>query len=185
MSTSTTVQITAEIPPNPNTLKFVVNRTLLGSGNVDFPDREKAKESPLASRLFEVPQVAGVFVGTNFITVTKAPEADWNGLIAAVTDTIRGVLNSGGDVVGRADEAGAASADPIERRIREILDREIRPAVAMDGGDITFIGYRDGVVTLHLRGSCSSCPSSIMTLKMGVENRLRSEIPEIREVQQL
>jgi Fe-S cluster biogenesis protein NfuA len=179
------IQLTAEITPNPNTLKFVVNRKLLEHGSIDYPDREKAQESPLAARVFELPSVAGVFIGTNFVTVTKTPEADWNQLVGTVAETLKDALASGETVVGAAEASEEATDDPVARRVREILDREIRPAVAMDGGDIRFIGYKDGVVTLHLRGSCSSCPSSIMTLKMGVENRLRSEIPEIKEVVQM
>lgn len=183
---NTAVQISAEITPNPNTLKFVVNRQLLPSGSLDYTDREKAKDSALASRLFDVPSVAAVFIGTNFITVTKAPEADWNSLVATVAEVIRNSLASGEKFSGPAETAAAGGpADPIERKIREILDREIRPAVAMDGGDINFIDYKEGIVTLHLKGSCSQCPSSIMTLKMGVENRLKSEIPEIKEVVQV
>jgi NFU1 iron-sulfur cluster scaffold homolog, mitochondrial len=175
------IQISAETTPNPNTLKFVVNRQLLKSGGVDFPDKEKAKGSPLAVKLFEVASVRGVFVGTNFITVTKSEDIPWKDLALNVTDLIRESLQSGLHV----DEEiihEQKDMDPIERKVRDILDREIRPAVAMDGGDILFKRYIDGVVTLHLRGSCSSCPSSVMTLKMGVENRLRSVIPEIKEV---
>lgn len=185
MNTSPSLQISAEVTPNPNTLKFVVNRNLLEHGSVDFPDKEKAKESPVASQLFELDSVNGVFIGTNFITVTKSPEADWNQMVGPVADKIRTVLNSTSSVVAKAEVSSKESEGPIEQKIREILDREIRPAVAMDGGDITFLSYREGVVTLHLQGSCSSCPSSIMTLKMGVENRLRSEIPEVKEVVQV
>ncbi len=179
------VQISAEVTPNPNTLKFVVNRTFFEFGSMDFPDREKAQESPLASKLFEIPSVAGVFIGTNFITVTKTVEADWNALITPVVNMIRALLGTGESVIGKGDGAQSTTSDPVESKIREILDREIRPAVAMDGGDITFLKYQDGVVTLHLKGSCSACPSSIMTLKMGVENRLKAEIPEVKEVVQV
>ena len=181
------IQISAEITPNPNTLKFVVNRTFLESGSMDFPDKEKAQESPLASKLFEIPKVAGVFIGTNFITVTKTPEADWNELITPVVNLLRQLLANPETVIGKAEAVAEASknADPVESKVREILDREIRPAVAMDGGDITFLSYKEGIVTLHLRGSCSACPSSVMTLKMGVENRLKQEIPEIKEVVQV
>ncbi len=189
MDTAAQVQISAEITPNPNTLKFVVNRTFFEFGSMDFPDKEKAQESPLASKLFELPQVAGVFIGTNFVTVTKTPEADWNALITPVVGALRVLLAAGAAVTGNAenktDGGQPKAADPIEIKIREILDREIRPAVAMDGGDIVFLSYKEGVVTLHLRGSCSACPSSVMTLKMGVESRLKAEVPEVREVVQV
>ena len=192
MNTASQVQISAETTPNPNTLKFVVNKTFFEFGSMDFPDKEKAQESPLASKLFDIPSVAGVFIGTNFITVTKTTEADWNTLITPVVNTIRALLSTGEAVTGtgkntetKAEGAGAKAADPVETKIREILDREIRPAVAMDGGDIVFLKYEDGVVTLHLRGSCSACPSSVMTLKMGVENRLKAEVPGVKEVVQV
>jgi NFU1 iron-sulfur cluster scaffold homolog, mitochondrial len=181
------VNITAEVTPNPNTLKFNLNRPLVRSGSLNFPDREKAKGSKLAEALFSIENVIGVMVGRDFITVTKAPSSGWQTLVEPVTTTIKRLFESG--EVLFPDQAPAAegegSSGDIERRIIEILDNEIRPAVNMDGGDITFHGYSDGIVTLHLQGSCSSCPSAIMTLKMGVENRLKSLIPEVREVVQI
>ena len=185
------LEISAEITPNPNTLKFNVNKTLLKSGSVNFPDKQKAKGALLPEKLFEIENVLGVMVGPSFITVTKNPDTQWPSLVPAVTETLKSLLNS--DQVLFPEQASTGEATPadntanseIERKIREVLDSEIRPAVAMDGGDITFYGYENGVVTLHLQGSCSSCPSSIMTLKMGVENRLRSLIPEVREVVQV
>jgi len=188
-----TVEITAEITPNPNTLKFNVNKTLVASGSLNYPDKEKAKGSLLAEKLFEIENVIGVMVGHDFITITKAPAADWKPMVPTVTERIKTLLNQdqalfpqGASAAGH--EAGASAVGntgDIEKKIQEVLDNEIRPAVAMDGGDIIFYGYRDGIVTLHLQGSCSSCPSSIMTLKMGVENRLKSLIPEVREVVQV
>lgn len=185
MNVSGPIQVNAEVTPNPNTLKFGVNRRLLESGSIDFPDKRKAQESPLASKLFEIESVNGVFIGTNFVTVTKTPAADWKDLIPGVSETLKAALSSSGSAVGRAEESPQDSGDPIERRIREILDREIRPAVAMDGGDVAFVSYEDGIVTLHLKGACSACPSAVMTLKMGVEHRLKSEIPEVKEVVQV
>ena len=185
--------INAEITPNPNTLKFNVGRKLVETGSLNFPDKEKARGVLLAETLFEVPNVLGVLVGNDFVTVTKRPEASWPGIAPAVITKLKALLASGKTLIpdgtsGAAVEAATGHKEgggEIERKIREILDTEIRPAVAMDGGDITFYGYEDGVVTLHLQGSCSSCPSSIMTLKMGVENRLKSLIPEVREVVQV
>ena len=185
-----TVEITAEITPNPNTLKFNVNKTLVASGSLNYPDKQKAKGSLLAEKLFEIENVIGVMVGRDFITITKAPAADWKPMVPTVTERIKTLLSQdqalfpqGAPAAGGATVAG--NTGDIEKKIQEVLDNEIRPAVAMDGGDIIFYGYRDGVVTLHLQGSCSSCPSSIMTLKMGVENRLKSLIPEVREVVQV
>ncbi len=187
------LEIAAEVTPNPNTLKFNVNRTLAEGGSLNYPDSEKAKGSPLAEKLFAIQNVIGVMAGRDFITVTKAPGAQWQPMVEPVTKVIRELLESGktlfsGEAVKTAAAAGASSStdtSEIETKIRQILYSEIRPAVAMDGGDITFHGYQDGIVTLHLQGSCSSCPSAIMTLKMGVENRLKSMIPEIKEVVQV
>jgi Fe-S cluster biogenesis protein NfuA len=193
METQNDFQINAEITPNPNTLKFNVGRTLVETGSLNFPDREKGKGVLLAESLFSIDSVLGVMIGHDFVTVTKRPESGWQTLAAPIIEKLKFLLASGKTLVpGDAASSTAAASDghaagggEIERKIREILDAEIRPAVAMDGGDITFYGYENGVVTLHLQGSCSHCPSSIMTLKMGVENRLKSLIPEIREVVQV
>jgi Fe-S cluster biogenesis protein NfuA len=187
----TAINITAEITPNPNTLKFNVGRTLVESGSLNFPDKEKAKGIPLAEALYKLDNVLGVMVGHDFVTVTKRPESSWHDMAQPVIESLKTLFASGKELIpagltGTAAPEGHAGANgEIERKIREILDTEIRPAVAMDGGDIQFYGYENGVVTLHLQGSCSSCPSSIMTLKMGVENRLKSLIPEVREVVQV
>ncbi len=186
-------QINAEITPNPNTLKFNVGRVLVESGSLNFPDKEKAKGVLLAETLFNIENVLGVMVGYDFVTVTKRPESGWQSLAQPIIEKLKSLLSSGQALLPlEVDPAAASTSDghtagggEIERKIRQVLDAEIRPAVAMDGGDITFHGYENGVVTLHLQGSCSHCPSSIMTLKMGVENRLKSLIPEIREVVQV
>lgn len=185
------IEISAELTPNPNTLRFVVNRELLSSGSRDFPNLESAKGQPLPAALFEIEHVAGVLIGTDFITVTKKSNIEWPVAAVPVVEKIRSFLNAGQPVVtGTADPGefnGAPARNPeipggIEDQIREILDNEIRPAVARDGGDIIFYGYENGVVKLHLQGSCSSCPSSVMTLKVGIENRLKLAFPEIKEV---
>ena len=190
MEANTAIDIRAEITPNPNTLKFNVNRVLIESGSLNFPDREKAKGVALPETLFDIENVLGVMVGRDFVTVTKLPGANWNLMAAPVISALKKLIESGKAVfpqgapgVSTGDHGGGSTE--IEKKIRQILDDEIRPAVAMDGGDITFHGYENGIVTLHLQGSCSSCPSSIMTLKMGVENRLKSLIPEVREVVQV
>lgn len=187
----TSATITAEITPNPNTLKFNVGRTLIESGSLNFPDKEKAKGVPLAETLYKIDNVLGVMVGQDFVTVTKRPESSWHDMAQPVIESLKTLFASGKELIpagltgAAAAEAPQGAGGEIERKIREILDTEIRPAVAMDGGDIQFYGYENGIVTLHLQGSCSSCPSSIMTLKMGVENRLKSLIPEVREVVQV
>ena len=193
MDAQNNFQINAEITPNPNTLKFNIGRELVASGSLNFPDKEKAKGVLLAESLFGITNVLGVMVGRDFVTVTKRPEANWPSMVQPIIEKLKSLLASNQSLLpagldttvsAPADGHGSATGE-IEKKIREILDNEIRPAVAMDGGDIQFYGYENGVVTLHLQGSCSSCPSSIMTLKMGVENRLRSLIPEVREVVQV
>ncbi len=189
-TTEKPIEIRAEITPNPNTLKFNVNRILIEAGSLNFPDKEKAKGATLPEALFENENVLGVMVGRDFVTVTKLPGANWNLMVEPVIATLKKLFESGKIVFpqgsGASTEAVSQGGNSeIEKKIRKILDEEIRPAVAMDGGDITFHGFSDGIVTLHLQGSCSTCPSSIMTLKMGVENRLKSLIPEVREVIQV
>lgn len=182
------LRVTPEVTPNPNTLKFNINRTLLQSGSLNFPDKEKTRGSAL-EKLFEIPDVIGVMVGADFITVTKLPSAGWQTMAEPLTKAVYSLFEKEPMLFSRkptpAEATPVSAGGEIERKIREVLDSEIRPAVAMDGGDITFYGYENGVVTLHLQGSCSSCPSSIMTLKMGVENRLKMLIPEVREVIQV
>jgi len=179
-----------EFTPNPNTLKFVTNRTLVEKGAVNYASKEKLETSPLVTKLFDVPGVCGVLVGSNFVTVTKAPDGSWDIVAEEIPKVLEVHLNNnerifaeGFDPNARAESAGPESA--IENKIREILDQEIRPAVAMDGGDITFGKFENGTVYLHLQGACSSCPSSIATLKMGVETRLKEAIPEVKEVVQV
>ena len=185
--TAPKIDIWAEITPNPHTLKFNVSKALLPSGTINFTDKERAKGSLLASELFAIENVLGVMIGPTFVTVTKAPAADWQVMVEPVTKKIKELLASGKELFSLAAQTMHATGNEseIEQRIKDILDTEIRPAVAMDGGDITFYSYENGVVTLHLQGACSSCPSSIMTLKMGVENRLKQAVPEVKEVVQV
>ena len=182
------VNISAQITPNPDTLKFVVDRILLEYGSIDFSNREKAATSPLVLKLYGIDGVKAIMVGTNFVSVTKSNTVDWTTLAEPVISTLQKELDSGEtgvDVSLLTASITSEGGSDIEARIREILDNEIRPAVAMDGGDITFHSYEDGVVMLRLQGACSSCPSSTFTLKMGIETRLREEFPEIREVVQI
>jgi len=176
--------VSLEFTPNPNTLKFVVNRELLAQGAANFADRSKADgKSTLASKLFNTPGVGGVMIGRNFVTITKTETGDWDIVHEKSRDILEQHLSAGLPIVDEsAMNANAQGGGDVEQKIREILDNEIRPAVAMDGGDITFDKYEDGVVYLFLQGSCAGCPSSTATLKMGIETRLREAIPEIREV---
>lgn len=183
------LRISAETTPNPDTIKFNVTRQFFERGSVDFKTPESAQTSPLVKALFDLQSVQAVLVGSNFITVTRKLDRSWPELVEPIVRTIRQILEKENDPLGPVTvaepEGGEVDDQAIAMQIRHILDSEIRPAVAQDGGDIVFYGYKEGVVTLHLQGACSSCPSSIMTLKMGVENRLKQSIPQVREVVQL
>lgn len=198
MASQEPIDVTLEFTPNPNTLKFVVNRDLMGApGNgpaaANFTSVEKANHSPLAQALFSVPGVEAVMVSTNFVTITKGVGGDWDVLAEKVPATLESFCESGEvalkpewfEEFSQKAQSSSANESDIEKRIREVLDSEIRPAVAMDGGDIVFDRFDKGVVYLQLQGSCSSCPSSVATLKMGVETRLREVVPEVTEVVQV
>ncbi|MGB5091691.1 MAG: NifU family protein [Parvibaculum sp.] len=180
--------IQTESTPNPATLKFLPGREVLGEGRAaDFPDAAAAERSPLALRLFAVDGVTGVFFGSDFVTVTKS-EGEWQHLKPALLGAIMEHFTSGAPVLyGKADDTGHATGDESEivSQIKEVLDTRVRPAVAQDGGDITFQGFEDGVVYLNMQGSCAGCPSSTVTLKNGVEKMLRHYIPEVTEVRQV
>ena len=181
--------IQTEATPNPATLKFLPGRDVMGEGHVaDFPNAEAAGRSPLAMRLFSVDGVTGVFFGSDFITVTKS-DGEWQHLKPALLGAIMEHFTSGAPITyDKAGEEKSAHAaydsedDEIVHQIKEVLDTRIRPAVAQDGGDITFKGYEDGVVFLNMQGACAGCPSSTITLKRGVENTLKHYIPEVTEV---
>lgn len=180
--------IQTESTPNPATLKFLPGQTVLEIGTADFPNPQAAEKSPLAVRIFGVQGVSGVFFGTDFVTVTKSDAVDWDHIKPAVLGAIMEHYQSGLPVMegdapassGHADHDGEDSA--IVGQIKELLDSRVRPAVAQDGGDITFHGFDRGVVYLHMQGACAGCPSSTLTLKMGIENLLRHYIPEVTEV---
>ena len=185
--------IQTEATPNPATLKFLPGKEVLTDGTADFRDAEAAAEaSPLAARLFAVPGVTGVFFGYDFITVTKA-DADWQHLKPAILGAIMEHFMSGQPVMAEAgpveDSAGEEFYDEADEEIvvtiKELLDTRVRPAVAQDGGDITFRGYENGVVFLHMKGACAGCPSSTATLKHGIQNLLRHFVPEVQQVEQV
>lgn len=184
--------IQTEATPNPATLKFLPGRDVLAGEPRDFRDAEAARLSPLAAALFEVPGVTGVFLGSDFISVTK-DVTDWSHIKPAILGVIMEHFLSGKPVLVdgtvAVETAGdeffdAGDAETVEV-IKELLATRVRPAVAMDGGDITFKGYRDGTVFLHMQGACSGCPSSTATLKSGIENLLRHFVPGVEAVQQV
>jgi Fe-S cluster biogenesis protein NfuA len=177
--------IQTESTPNPATLKFLPGQTVLELGTADFPSLEAAEKSPLAKRIFATGQVTGVFFGTDFVTVTKTEAAEWQHIKPAILGAIMEHYQSGAAVMDGEQVAHATHDGPdgdIVRQIKELLDTRVRPAVAQDGGDITFHGFDRGVVYLHMKGACAGCPSSTLTLKMGIENLLRHYIPEVLEV---
>lgn len=174
----------AERTPNPASIKWVVNRELAPPGvSANFAEPVAADVSPLAARLFAVPGVERVFVAPGFVTVTRREELEWTDLAQPVVDAIKAHVASGEPALGSSFEAPeAAAGGEVADRIRAILENEVRPAVAMDGGDVIFSGYHDGVVEVVLQGSCVGCPSSTATLRFGIEARLREEIPEVQRV---
>jgi len=175
----------AERTPNPNSLKWVLGRRVVeGSGSAHFSEPPPADVSPLAARLFEIDGVELVFVAANFVTVTKRGDVEWTDIAQPIVDRLRECLGRGGSALGPAFAASGAAApeSAVVARIQRLLDEEVRPAVAMDGGDIVFAGFRDGIVELYLHGSCSGCPSSTVTLKQGIESRLMEAIPEVQGV---
>lgn len=178
--------IQTESTPNPATLKFLPGQSVLELGTADFPSAEGAANSPLAKRIFAVSGVTGVFLGTDFVTVTKAEAVEWQHVKPAILGAIMEHFQSGAPAIeGEGQAAHAAHDGPdgdIVKQIKELLDTRVRPAVAQDGGDITFHGFDRGVVYLHMKGACAGCPSSTLTLKMGIENLLRHYIPEVTEV---
>ena len=181
--------IQTEATPNPATLKFLPGKPVLPGGTRDYRDAEAAAESPLAQKLFSVKGVSGVFLGQDFITVTRAG-AEWQHLKPAILGLIMDHYLSGAPVLlGEAPKADSEGDEFFEEgdaevvtTIKQLLDTRVRPAVAQDGGDITFHGFREGVVYLNMKGSCAGCPSSTATLKHGIENLLRHFVPEVNEV---
>ncbi|PIE13391.1 MAG: NifU family protein [Rhodobacterales bacterium] len=183
--------IQTESTPNPATLKFLPGQTVLEAGTADFPSTVAADTSPLAARIFAVSGVTGVFFGTDFVTVTKDDDTEWDHVKPAILGAIMEHYQSGQPVMADGSEGGAGHADngdetgpdgEVIKQIKVLLDSRVRPAVAQDGGDITFHGFDRGVVYLHMQGACAGCPSSTLTLKMGIENLLRHYIPEVTEV---
>jgi Fe-S cluster biogenesis protein NfuA len=181
--------IETEGTPNPATLKFLPGRDVMGDGTADFAGPDTAARSPLATALFALPGVARVFLGGDFVTVTKSDVVDWQTLRPQVLGAIMEHFVAGRPVIegqgAAVDEDVSPEDQEIVDQIKELLDTRVRPAVASDGGDIVFRGYREGVVRLHMQGACSGCPSSSATLKHGIENMLRHYVPEVTSVEQV
>ena len=179
--------IQTESTPNPATLKFLPGQTVMEQGTADFPNENSASSSPLAKRLFTLKGVKGVFLGIDFITVTKLDDIDWEHIKPSILGAIMDHFQSGAPIID-GEQSGSVHAEhsgedtEIVGQIKELLDSRVRPAVAQDGGDITFHGFERGIVYLQMQGACAGCPSSTMTLKMDIENLLRHYIPEVTEV---
>ncbi len=186
------ISIYTEMTPNPETMKFVANKLLYPGKSIDFPDEASAAPSPLAQALFSFPFIRSVFIASNFVTLTKTNETDdWQDVIPTVKLFLKEYLEEGKAVVNedevanmKAASSNAISADDndIVKRIKELLENYVKPAVEMDGGAIQFKSYEDGKVNLMLQGSCSGCPSSMITLKAGIEGMMKRMIPEVKEV---
>ena len=178
--------IQTEDTPNPETLKFIPGVLVLSNGSADFPNAESTENSPLATRLFKIEGVSRVFLSSDFISVTKNNQLDWNTLKPSILTGIMDHFSSGLPSVEGSieiDELSNNSEDTETiKQIKDLLETRVRPAVAMDGGDITFCSFESGVVTLQMKGACAGCPSSTATLKMGIENMLKHYIPEVTEV---
>ena len=181
--------IQVEPTPNPLTLKFLPGRTVVKGGTVFYKNESEATNSPFAKRIFEVEGVSSVFFGSDFITITKAKDLEWQVLKPMVLGAITDHYNSGEDVVidssdQKISEEINNNEEDIEivKQIKELLETRVRPSVAMDGGDIVYQKFEKGIVYLQMQGACSGCPSSAATLKTGIENMLKHYIPEVKEV---
>lgn len=178
--------IQTEDTPNPETLKFIPGNIILKTGTADFSNKNVASKSPLASRLFEIDGVSRVFLATDFISVTKDPQIEWNNLKPSILTGIMEHYSTGLPAINETEDKSSKSNNLEDsetiKQIKDLLETRVRPAVAMDGGDITFCSFESGVVTLQMKGACAGCPSSTATLKMGIENMLRHYIPEVTEV---
>jgi Fe-S cluster biogenesis protein NfuA len=177
--------IYAEQTPNPETMKFVFNKMILPEVAVDYPTKEKANASPIAKSLFEFSFVNGVFVMNNFITITRAPETEWHEITPIIKEFLKAYVEAGETISYKSDKSNIEGADNvIVAQILDILDTYIKPAVENDGGMISFKSFNEesGLVTVELKGSCSGCPSSTVTLKRGIEGLLTRMVPQVKEV---
>ncbi|MBA3829646.1 MAG: NifU family protein [Taibaiella sp.] len=183
------VSIYTEMTPNPETMKFVANKLLYPGKSIDFPEESSAAPSPLAKELFAFPFIRSVFIASNFVTLSKTPDTNWDDVIPPVREFLKQYLEEGKVIINedqivakKTDNTVSADDTDVVKRIKELLENYVKPAVEMDGGAISFKGYDDGVVKLMLQGSCSGCPSSMITLKSGIEGMMKRMIPEVKEV---
>jgi len=186
------ISIYTEMTPNPETMKFVANKLLYPGKSIDFQDETSALPSPLAMELFSFPFIKSVFIASNFVTLTKTNETeDWQDVIPSIKQFLKEYLEEGKPIVNedelvarKTDSSNEVSADDddVVKRIKELLENYVKPAVEMDGGAIQFRSYENGKVNLMLQGSCSGCPSSMITLKAGIEGMMKRMIPEVKEV---
>ena len=178
--------IQTEFTPNPASLKFLPGKPVMSEGTADFRSKKEAKCSSLALNLFKIDGVEGVFFGADFISITKGDNHEWKTLNPPIFEVITEYYKSGMPIISKAEEDKTVSAGSVDSeaviKIKEVLDTKVRPAVARDGGDITFKSFEEGVVYVHMQGSCSGCPSSTATLKAGIENMLKHYVPEVRAV---
>ncbi|MBS1772735.1 MAG: NifU family protein [Bacteroidetes bacterium] len=186
---NTIVSIYTEMTPNPETMKFVANKLLYPGKSIDFPDESSATPSPLAKELFAFPFIRAVFIASNFVTLTKTPDTQWEDVIPTVREFLKQYLEEGKVVINeelvvKKVDNNTVSADDsdVVKRIKELLENYVKPAVEMDGGAISYKGYDNGTVKLMMQGSCSGCPSSMVTLKAGIEGMMKRMIPEVKEV---
>jgi len=189
---NTIVSIYTEMTPNPETMKFVANKLLYPGKSIDIAEENQAIASPLAKELFSFPFIKSVFIASNFVTLTKNTEQDdWQDVIPTIKTFLKEYLENGGVVVNEEEVAKMkqeasntvhADDDDVVKRIKELLENYVKPAVEMDGGAIQFKSYNEGIVNLMLQGSCSGCPSSMVTLKAGIEGMMKRMIPEVKEV---
>lgn len=178
--------IQTESTPNPSTLKFIPGRDVMGDGTANFTKAEDAARSPLAQALFGIKNVESVFLGSDFISVTKSADAGWDLLKTEILTTIMEHFVSGRPVIQEAGEAVSSNSEEdseVVKQIKELIETRVRPSVAQDGGDIIFRSFKDGIVTLEMHGACSGCPSSTITLKQGIEGMLKHYIPEVEAVE--
>jgi Fe-S cluster biogenesis protein NfuA len=186
---NTVVSIYTEMTPNPETMKFVANKLLYASKSIDFQDESSAGPSPLAKELFAFPFIRSVFIASNFVTLSKTSDTQWDEVIPTIREFLKEylesekiVINENEIVVAKNDNTIHADDTDVVVRIKELLENYVKPAVEMDGGAISFRGFNNGVVSLMLQGSCSGCPSSMITLKSGIEGMMKRMIPEVTEV---
>jgi Fe-S cluster biogenesis protein NfuA len=182
-NTENFITIYAEATPNPESMKFVVNKMILPNDSVDYRVKEKASNSPLALALFEMPFVNGVFIMNNFVSITKTYDAAWNEHVSTLKEFIKNWVESGKSIVEKNTELSEDEENEIVAKIKKLLDEHVKPAVEMDGGAISFKSFNEGVVTVVMKGSCSGCPSSTFTLKAGIENLLKRMVPEVQAVE--